>query len=182
MVFDFIVGLSFLLEWIVGIQKFYARKLHLFQIKSVLTSALGDHRRSPKTGRTDDTVRIEREDLVMVMEKLGIMGGDGDGDEEEEEEELTESMGVDELESMFEEKEPSMEELEKAFLVYDKNRDGFIDADELQAVLSNLGFFDGKRSSSLSSVEEACRRMIANYDENKDGKIDFSEFLRIDFC
>lgn len=175
MVFDFIVRLSFLLKWIAGIQKIYARKFHLFRTKSVLTSAHNDHQWTPTNGFTNDTGRIGREDVMIVMEKLGMICP-SDGDDEEE---LPESMCVDELESMFEEEEPSMEELQKAFSVYDKNRDGFIDADELQTVLSNLGFLnDTKRSS----VEEACRRMIATYDEDKNGKIDFSEFLKIDFC
>ncbi|KAG6524158.1 hypothetical protein ZIOFF_014049 [Zingiber officinale] len=71
---------------------------------------------------------------------------------------------------LFEEKEPSLEEVKEAFLVFDENGDGFIDAAELQSVLRRLGFAEG------AELEE-CREMIRVYDANEDGKIGFSEFV-----
>ena len=52
-----------------------------------------------------------------------------------ESEELQEKYGSKELSKLFEEQEPSLEEVKQAFDVFDENKDGFIDAKELQRVL-----------------------------------------------
>ncbi|WOK93590.1 hypothetical protein Cni_G02290 [Canna indica] len=62
---------------------------------------------------------------------------------------------------MFDEKEPSLEE----------ERDGFIDIAELHRVLPKLGFQE-------VMALDMCRQMIAAYDENGDGRIDFDEFVK----
>lgn len=88
--------------------------------------------------------------------------------------------GFDELllSTVFEEEEPSLEEVNVAFSVFDENCDGFIDATELQTLLCRLGFSEG-------ADLDACQHMIQTYDENQDGKIDFDEFARFmesSFC
>jgi calmodulin len=107
---------------------------------------------------------LSREDLEIVMQNMGIS-------EEMKRENLKEKIAFDEVSDMFEEKEPSLEEAKEAFSVFDKNSDGFIDAYELQRVLSELGF---KAEVRL----DECQGMIEVYDENKDGRIDFNEFLK----
>ncbi|KAJ0985337.1 hypothetical protein J5N97_003693 [Dioscorea zingiberensis] len=69
----------------------------------------------------------------------------------------------------LEEKEASLNELEEAFYVFDRNEDGFISPSELWSVLRRLGFKEGVRL-------EDCERMISVFDENGDGRIDFDEF------
>ncbi|GFY82980.1 calcium-binding EF-hand family protein [Actinidia rufa] len=74
--------------------------------------------------------------------------------------------------SLFEEKEPGLDEVKEAFDVFDENRDGFLDAREIQRVLYNLGFKDGLEI-------ERCKRMIDAFDDNGDGRIDFKEFVKL---
>ncbi|XP_057435310.1 probable calcium-binding protein CML45 [Lotus japonicus] len=114
---------------------------------------------------------IERDEVKMVMENLGLFYSS-------ESEELNENYGSNEISELFEDQEPSVEELKKAFDVFDENRDGFIDAKELQSVLSVLGF---KEAAEI----EDCQIMIKKFDENQDGRIDLIEFEKImqnSFC
>ncbi|KAF8399491.1 hypothetical protein HHK36_004864 [Tetracentron sinense] len=113
----------------------------------------------------EDDGQLCRGDMEIVMESLGIMCN-SDGDKLQET-----RLGSDEVAVMFEEKEPSLEEVKEAFDVFDENRDGLIDAMELQRVLCSLGFREG------SEVED-CKRMIAAFDENGDERIDFNEFVK----
>ncbi|KAJ4973891.1 hypothetical protein NE237_007065 [Protea cynaroides] len=109
--------------------------------------------------------------VEMVMEKLGI-SCDPDG------EKLQERLRLDGLLQLFEEKDPTSDELKEAFQAFDENRDGYIDAEELQRVLCALGFVE-----RLELGE--CKRMIAAFDTNEDGLIDITEFvkiLEISFC
>ncbi|XP_010088139.2 probable calcium-binding protein CML45 [Morus notabilis] len=117
-----------------------------------------------RDGDDHEDGRMRREDVEMVMGKFGIFCS-------RDSEELRESFGSDELSSLFDESEPSLEEVKEAFDVFDKNRDGFIDAKELQGVLCILGLKEG-------SELEDCKKMIRNFDINRDGKIDFNEFVK----
>lgn len=110
---------------------------------------------------------LTREELEAVMERLGLFCGRDD-----ESERLRESFGGDELSRLFDESEPSFEEIKEAFVVFDVNRDGFIDAAELQRVLGLLGL------RQYGSDIERCKRMIQNVDSNGDGKIDFHDFVK----
>ncbi|GFP90374.1 probable calcium-binding protein cml45 [Phtheirospermum japonicum] len=88
------------------------------------------------------------------------------------------SLGENDLFNLFEEKNPSLDEVKQAFDVFDSNRDGFIDARELQKVLCALGLKEGLEMAN-------CRRMIGVCDENEDGKIDYDEFVKFmetSFC
>ncbi|KAK8693337.1 hypothetical protein V6N13_070922 [Hibiscus sabdariffa] len=105
-----------------------------------------------------------REEVEKVMENLGFLCS-------RESEELKESFGSDELSSLFEE-EPSLAELKEAFDVFDVNKDGSIDAQELQRISCVLGLKEGFRI-------ENCNKMIRNFDVNGDGRIDFQEFVKL---
>ncbi|XP_026378283.1 probable calcium-binding protein CML45 [Papaver somniferum] len=76
-----------------------------------------------------------------------------------------------EFSNLFDEDEPSLTELKKAFDLFDQNKDGFIDERELQDVLFKLGFKEGH------DIKE-CKRMIRVFDDNRDGRIDFNEFVK----
>ncbi|PKU73853.1 probable calcium-binding protein CML30 [Dendrobium catenatum] len=112
----------------------------------------------------NQAIMVTGEDMELVMEKLGF----GIIDKAEKRNELLRS---DDISAMFEEEEPSLEEAVEAFGFFDENRDGFVDAEELQRVLFKLGF---------GGVElDSCKTMIAAHDDNGDGVIDFCEFLKL---
>ncbi|WVZ07290.1 hypothetical protein V8G54_020636 [Vigna mungo] len=108
---------------------------------------------------------LERDEVKTVMAKLGLFCSS-------ESEELQEKYGSKELSELFEEQEPSLEEVKQAFDVFDENKDGFIDAKELHRVLCILGL---KQVAEL----ENCHKMIRIFDTNQDGRIDFIEFVKI---
>ncbi|KAL7613621.1 probable calcium-binding protein CML44 [Lactuca sativa] len=66
----------------------------------------------------------------------------------------------------------SESDLFKAFLVFDRNRDGLICDEELQEALSSLGLWDDKGDMDVKS-------MIKAYDANSDGFLDFQEFKKM---
>ncbi|GMI78635.1 calmodulin like 42 [Hibiscus trionum] len=68
-----------------------------------------------------------------------------------------------------EEEEEDESDLTEAFKVFDEDGDGFISAQELQAVLGKLGLPEGKE---IGRVEQ----MICSVDQNHDGRVDFLEF------
>lgn len=112
---------------------------------------------------------IKREDIEMVMERMGMSLS-------QESDKLI--VSYDEIYTIFEKNEPTMEEVETAFYVFDENRDGFIDATDLQRALSKLGFAEG-------TDLEACQSMIDAQDQDNDGRIDYNEFVRFmesSFC
>ncbi|ERM94524.1 probable calcium-binding protein CML30 [Amborella trichopoda] len=114
-----------------------------------------------------EDIEIEAEDIDTVMERLGLTRHAKE--RETHFSERIERMGREEFSNLFEEQEPSSEELKEAFAMFDENRDGFISPSELQKVLSKLGFDEGTKL-------EDCKNMIKAFDENGDGKIDFQEF------
>ncbi|XP_022755472.1 probable calcium-binding protein CML47 [Durio zibethinus] len=81
------------------------------------------------------------------------------------------SLGADKIGGLFEEEEPSLEEVKEAFDVFDENKDGFIDAKELGNVMFSLGF--------MQASEDECKRMIKGFDDNFDGRIDLTEFIKV---
>ncbi|KAG6546302.1 hypothetical protein Mapa_012343 [Marchantia paleacea] len=71
--------------------------------------------------------------------------------------------------STLDEDEEEEDTLLEAFRVFDKNEDGIITAHELQTVLLDLGFPEGR---SLKS----CEKMIQNVDIDGNGAVDIKEF------
>ncbi|MED6148185.1 hypothetical protein PIB30_050753 [Stylosanthes scabra] len=115
-------------------------------------------------------VKLCKEDVIIVMERLGMNVECDDGVEE---------LGVKKIVELFEEDNSSNnnsddakfgEEVKEAFDVFDRNKDGFIDSRELKRVLSCLG---------LEKDVLECQKMINASDQNGDGLIDQNEFVRI---
>ncbi|XP_047961628.1 probable calcium-binding protein CML46 [Salvia hispanica] len=96
-------------------------------------------------------------EVNMVMKRLGMEGINGNS--------------IPDLAALFEEEEPSFDEIKETFSIFDADNDGFIDACDLRRIVTNLGV---KESYDL----EEYKRMIKSYDINGDGLIDFQEFLK----
>jgi calmodulin len=82
------------------------------------------------------------------------------------------------ISTLFVDEEPSLQEVKMAFLLFDENNDGYIDASDLQRVFRDLGLGEGVGLSE-------CEQMISRYDMNEDTRIDFIEFtnvLEASFC
>ncbi|XP_047312345.1 probable calcium-binding protein CML45 [Impatiens glandulifera] len=115
---------------------------------------------------------IRREDVEMVMGRMGFCFNVED-DEDENERVILNS---EQMSKLFEEKEASLEEVKAAFDVFDENQDGFLDSEEVQRVVCNLMGF---------KVGSGFQEMIRPFDLNGDGKIDFQEFVKLmenSFC
>ncbi|XP_015065274.1 probable calcium-binding protein CML30 [Solanum pennellii] len=120
-------------------------------------------------------VSVYRDEVETIMGKLGIFcNPDGDKlyHERFDSDNFRDLFGDDDDNNNDNNNSNIMQELGEAFDVFDENRDGFIDEMELQKVLCALGF---KEAAEL----ENCRKMILAFDGNKDGKIDFEEFVEM---
>lgn len=132
----------------------------------------------------DETAEADDHNLNLCLLELrkmieGISLGRSSSCHETHDHEVNIILSADEIGGVFEEEEPSLKEVKAAFDVFDENKDGFIDAEELRNVLVSLGFI--KEAAS----EEECKRMIKGFDENLDGRIDFNEFVKVmerSFC
>ncbi|XP_052179987.1 probable calcium-binding protein CML45 [Diospyros lotus] len=158
-----IIVLRKVLSWIKTFHEIYSRLLRLLHFLFTTQIPSSEPRSDHVNGAINDS--LDRSQVEMVMEKLGIFSNGTD--------ELQVRVGADYLAALFEENEASFEEVKGAFDVFDENRDGFIDAHEVQKVVSALGF------AEACSEMEQCRRMIAAIDEDGDGRIDFREFLKL---
>lgn len=140
---------------------FYSQHLKEF-ISSIHNAPTKEH---------EEKLLISGEDVKMVMNRLGILlECDSDGDDK-----LRERYSESEVSGVFEEEEPSLEEVRDAFEIFDENKDGFIDGEELHRVLCCLGFM------KEGSVQvEKCEEMIsaAVRKDGSDGKLDFNAFVR----
>ena len=65
--------------------------------------------------------------------------------------------------------EKSDQTIKKAFEVFDADKSGFIDSNELRRILANLG---------EAVTSQQVRAMISKVDENGDGNIDYEEFAK----
>jgi len=151
-----------------------AKRLKKFDLRSLRCTSSRIHNEECKkhvTNETREDLELRREDIEMVMEKIG-MSFSQEGNREKK------FITSDEFSAMFEENEPSLEEVKEAFCVFDENSDGFIDAKELQRVLCKLGFREGVDL-------DACHMMIVAHDQDQDGRINFHDFVKFmesSFC
>jgi Ca2+-binding EF-hand superfamily protein len=60
--------------------------------------------------------------------------------------------------------------LKEAFKIFDKNRNGYIEVKELKAVATTLG---------QTLTDEEFDEFWQEADTNKDGKLDYDEFIRM---
>ncbi|KAH6763121.1 hypothetical protein C2S52_020554 [Perilla frutescens var. hirtella] len=117
----------------------------------------------------DEKVRMGVAEINLMLNRVGIVGLDDCENKSNIDEE--------DLLALFDEEEPSFDEIKETFKVFDVNEDGFIDAAELQRVVLSLGM-----KEEGCSLDE-CKRMINHFDGNGDGFIDFQEFLKfMDKC
>lgn len=112
-----------------------------------------------------------RGDVEVVFRSLGMLSHPPRDQKQEGTSRFGERLDCSHVFDLFEEKEPSEDEVRAAFDVFDENKDGFIDARELQRVLVALGLREG-------SELENCSRMMKAADEDGDDKIDFNEFIK----
>lgn len=174
-------SISFMfLNWLSELHDIYSLKLNAtleFLFVARKNSAKVSNSEAEKSTSADEEIdcrdegKLLKGDVEMVMERLGFFCSSRSG------EKFGLTMSSDEIATLFDENEPSIDEVKQAFHLYDENCDGYIDEHELRKVLERLGF------EGLS--ERECLNMIAAYDSNGDQKIDFTEFFKIvenSFC
>lgn len=179
------VFFQFSMNWVERVYKYFSRSCSSIQYQTA--NLLDSFREKVEKMKQDDMDISKRnaciseivddrslcmQEMEMVYKRLGIFCHPC------EDTKLDERFGVDYFSSLFEENEPSLDEVKKAFDVYDLNRDGYIETLELQTVLYALGLND-------MSQTENCKQMISEFDENRDGRIDFREFVKLmenSFC
>jgi len=110
----------------------------------------------------DDKTALTQEDIKTVMIRIGF----------NLDQENSMAIGNVSIPRIFDDDEPSLQEVREAFLVFDHNNDGYFDASDLQRVLKSLGLGEGVGMDD-------CEQMIAKYDMNKDRRIDVSEFTKV---
>jgi calmodulin len=170
-------GLLFILTWCVSwIQSFHPSRNPCQSLctrspsnKATLAPARTDEQ-VVETGDTklqDDEMGLTHEDVEVVVRSIGLsfdressVAGDATGSEYC-------------MHRLFDEDEPSLHEVRQAFLVFDENEDGYLDASDLQRVFQRLGL--GRGVVGLGECEKA----IATYDVDKDMRIDFAEFTKV---
>ena len=113
----------------------------------------------------DDDMELAHEDINTMMRNIGL-------DFDQENSMVCKCIGNDCIAQIFDEYEPSLQEVWQAFLVFDHNNDGYIDASDLERVLRSLGLGEGV------GMDE-CEQMIAKYDLNNDRRIDIAEFTKV---
>ncbi|KAL1814759.1 hypothetical protein ACET3Z_017333 [Daucus carota] len=157
------VYICMFLNWLSELHDFYSLKLHATLDFIYKISAAEKRSQPEKDIDSGHEPVLLPGDVEIVFEKLGFICSSGEK--------------FDEMANLFDENEPSIDEVKQAFGVFDENCDGYIDEYELKKVLERLGF------QGLCTTE--CQRMIAAYDFNGDHKIDLADFFRIvqdSFC
>jgi len=123
----------------------------------------------------DGSGTISNKELLQVMRSIGqnptedeilemVMETDLNGDGTIDFQEFVEMMKKKSSET------DQMESLKEAFKIFDKNKNGYIEAKELKSVTTTLG-------SMLT--EEEFDTFWAEADVNNDGKLDYEEFIKI---
>ncbi|CAN8265988.1 unnamed protein product [Cochlearia groenlandica] len=151
-------------RWVSSARIFISKFLLLLHHHQRITHQKQNLNKPTKEQEEHDDVVLSKEDAETVMRSLGLTL-------DKESEDLQENYSSKEISSLFEDKEASFEEVKQAFDVFDENRDGFIDAKELQTVLKMLGFKEG-------SCFENCLVMIRSLDGYNEDRIDFNQFVK----
>jgi len=123
----------------------------------------------------DGSGTISTKELLQVMRSIGqnptedeilelVMESDLNGDGTIDFQEFLEMMKRKSSET------DQTEALKEAFKIFDKNRNGYIEAKELKAVTTTLG--------QALSDEEFCE-FWNEADANSDGKLDYEEFIKM---
>ncbi|CAL4983638.1 unnamed protein product [Urochloa decumbens] len=134
--------------------------------KKPLESVLTDREVTKTRNKNQDNDKeFTHEEISTMIRNVGL-------DLDKENSMICKSISNDSIARIFDEDEPSLQEVWQAFLVFDHNNDGYIDALDLERVLQSLGLGEGK------GVDE-CEQMIAKYDTNKDKRIDITEFTKV---
>nr|XP_043607509.1 probable calcium-binding protein CML46 [Erigeron canadensis] len=120
-------------------------------------------RKLPKRLPSFKNESVRGYEVEMVMSSLGIFRNKNEN--------FPKNLTSNDLFNIFEAEQPRLHEVKEAFDVFDENRDGFIDARELQKVLYALGL------KERAGMDE-CKKMIRVFDDNDDGRIDFNEFVK----
>ncbi|XP_078694817.1 uncharacterized protein LOC144923838 [Branchiostoma floridae x Branchiostoma belcheri] len=62
-------------------------------------------------------------------------------------------------------------EMKKMFQEFDKNGDGFLSKEEMQAAMTKV--------HGINMSDESCNKLLNVADKNKDGKLDYHEFVNM---
>ncbi|XP_073056867.1 probable calcium-binding protein CML46 [Primulina eburnea] len=152
-----------------SVPKFLSTKWNSFGGKKTQVSNSSEARQQGpiRDNRYSDVEKtMDISEINLVMSRLGVWCA-MEGAENRHDNKL---YGEDDFLTLFDEEEPSLEEIKETFEVFDSNKDGFIDCSELRRVLCALGLRQG------CDLED-CKRMIRDFDVNGDGLIDFREFV-----
>lgn len=113
--------------------------------------------------KQDDEIGVTYEDIKSVMRNIGFNF--------DPENSMACSDIGDYIPQLFNDDEPSLDEVRQAFSVFDVNKDGYLDASDLLRVFQSLGL------EEVGMGE--CEQMVAKYDMNNDRRIDLVEFTKV---
>uniref|UniRef100_A0ACD5X0I4 Uncharacterized protein n=1 Tax=Avena sativa TaxID=4498 RepID=A0ACD5X0I4_AVESA len=141
--------------------------------KTTSTPALANTQVSKALDKNDqqDEIDTTQSDAEVAMRKLGFSF-------DQQHSAALNAISSESISTLFVDDEPSLQEVKMAFLLFDENNDGYIDASDLQRVLGDLGLGEGVGLNE-------CEQMIARYDTDDDMRIDIMEFsnvLEASFC
>uniref|UniRef100_A0ACD5W4K1 Uncharacterized protein n=1 Tax=Avena sativa TaxID=4498 RepID=A0ACD5W4K1_AVESA len=126
--------------------------------------------KAPNKNDQQDEIDTAQSDAEVAMRKMGFSF-------DQQNSVALSAISAESISTLFVDDEPSLQEVKIAFLLFDANNDGYIDASDLQRVLRGLGL----EGVGLND----CEQMIARYDTDEDMRIDIREFasvLEASFC
>lgn len=144
-----------------SVQFFSTKWNHNLRVSNICDEPQVFNQNPCKTQTYEGQERISIADMNVMMNTLGIVS----------QFEGSANFCEQDFVSLFEEQEPSLDEIKETFKVFDVNNDGFIDASDLHRFVCRLGL---KERYEL----EDCKKMIKGFDDNGDGLIDFQMFVK----
>ncbi|XP_057811897.1 probable calcium-binding protein CML46 [Salvia miltiorrhiza] len=155
---DFFARIHFFLH---DFPKYLSGKWNIFWGGNIEKSNASSHCYTENSA--NEKRKIPFAEINSILSRVGIVGLDDC--------ENKSNLDEEDLVGLFEEEEPSFEEIKESFKVFDVDEDGFVGAADLQRVVLSLGLKEGG-----CSLDE-CNKMIKPFDVNGDGFIDFQEFV-----